>query len=105
VALSLSELMDFLAKHTQMYVHPVSFATVQSYLHGLSAGLQLAGVEYTWEEYRAAAEARGWDPRGNIGIVRDFTNKGLSDAEMVQELIAVEADAYTRALGRANEPT
>ncbi len=59
MALSLSEIMDFLAKRPQMFVHPVSFATVQSYLRGLSAGLRFAGIEYTWEEYRAAAEARG----------------------------------------------
>jgi len=33
-----------------MFVHPVSFETVKGYLRGLSAGLQFAGIEYTWEE-------------------------------------------------------
>jgi hypothetical protein len=83
-----------------MFVHPVSFATVHAYLKGLTAGLRFAGIGYTWEDYHAASAARGWDARGNIGIVRDFATKGLSDEEMVVELIAVEADAYSRALAR-----
>jgi hypothetical protein len=100
VSLGLPELLDCLAKRTHLFVDPVTFATVQGYFRGLSAGLRFAGVEYTWDEYHGAAEARGWDPRGNIGIVRDFTRRGLSDAEMVRELIAVETDAYMRALAR-----
>lgn len=97
---SLPELLDCLAKRPQMFAHPVTFATIQAYLRGLAAGLRFAGVEWSWDDYQAAAEARGWDPRGNIGILRDFTSKGLSDADMVRELIAVEADAYMRSLAR-----
>lgn len=102
MALDLPQLLDFFAKRPGMFVDPVCFATVNGYLRGLSAGLGIAGIEYTWEEYHAAAQARGWDPRGNIGIVRDFTSKGLSDEEMVGELIAVEVDAYSRALTRVD---
>lgn len=97
---SLPELLDCLAKRPQMFAHPVTFGTIQAYLCGLAAGLRFAGVEWSWDDYHAAAEERGWDPRGNIGILRDFTRKGLSDEEMVRELIAVEADAYLRALAR-----
>lgn len=71
-------------------------------MHGLSAGLTFAGIKYTWEDYLAASESRGWDPRGNIGIERDFMLKGLSDEQMVQELVAVETQAYTRVLDRMN---
>ena len=101
---SLPELLDCLAKRPQMFVHPVTFPTVRAYLAGLAAGLRLTGAAWSWDEYNAAAEARGWDPTGNIGILRDFTRKGLSDAEMVRELIAVEADAYARAAVRAAKP-
>jgi hypothetical protein len=99
----LPELLDCFAKRPWMFVYPVSFATVKGYLRGLSAGLHFAGIEYTWEEYLAAAESRGWDSRGSMGIERDFTRYGLSDEEMVKELIAVEVDAYTQALTRANK--
>ena len=101
---SLPELFDCLAKRPQMFVHPVTFATVRGYLTGLATGLRFAGVEWSWDDYHAAAQARGWDPTGNIGILRDFTRKELSDAEMVRELIAVEADAYARAAARFGKP-
>lgn len=87
-----------------MYVGLASFISVRAYLHGLSAGLNFAGIKYTWEDYLAAAESRGWDPRGNIGIERDFIRKGLSDEQMVQELVAVETQAYTRVFDRLNGP-
>jgi hypothetical protein len=103
VASSLLQLLDSLAKRPQVYVaSPVCYATVKSYLNGLAGGLRLTGIEYPWDDDRAAAEDRGWDPRGNIGILRDFMNKGLTDEQMVQELIAVEAAAHAKALARTN---
>jgi hypothetical protein len=40
VSIGLPELLDCLAKRPHMFVHPVTFATVQGYLRGLSAGLR-----------------------------------------------------------------
>jgi hypothetical protein len=99
------DLLDGLAKRPQLYVHPVNFATVQSFLTGLSIGCRYAGIDYVPEDYHAAAEARGFDPYGSEGIVRDFRRKGLSDEEMVGALIAVTRDAYARAVARATPPT
>jgi hypothetical protein len=98
--MSLQELLDSLAKTPQVFVHPVSFTNVRDYLRGLTAGLELAGIEYTFDEYFEAAQSLAWDPKGNIGIERDFRRKGLLDELMIQELIAVEARAYSRALSR-----
>jgi hypothetical protein len=55
----LPELLDWLTKRPHMFVNPVSFATIQAYLRGLQAGCRFAGIEYSWEDYHAAAEARG----------------------------------------------
>ena len=96
------EHLESLAKLTDMYVHPVSFATVQSYLHGLSAGCEFAGIAYSTEEYLAAAKALGWDARGSIGILGDFRRKGITDNDMVKALIAAEIGAYRMALARIN---
>lgn len=100
--MTLLEHLDSVAKRPAMYVGLVSFVSVRAYLHGLSAGLGFFGIKYTRDDYLAAAESRGWDPRGNIGIQRDFLRKGLSDDQMVQELIAVEAQAYSRFLTRVD---
>jgi hypothetical protein len=99
-------LLDFLeefAKRPQMWVGTVTFIPVLNYLRGLRDGCEFAGIEYSWEHYLAAAESRGWDPRGNIGIERDFIRKGLSDEEMARELIAVEIEAYRRAMEDSND--
>jgi hypothetical protein len=90
----LFRLFDSLAKRPDMWVHPVSFYSIRTYLHGLAAGLKFFGVEYSWEHYHAAALARGFDPRGAIAIKRDFDAKGLTDEAMIEVYIAIEADAY-----------
>jgi hypothetical protein len=40
------DLLIALAKRPEMYVHPVSFATVQSFLTGLAFGCRYANIEY-----------------------------------------------------------
>jgi len=97
---NLTELFDSLAKRPQMYVSRVSFDTIRAFLGGLAVGLRCAGFEWMLDDHHAAATTRGWDARGNIGIEREFIGQGLSDAEMVREFIAVEADAYRRAIAR-----
>ncbi len=104
----LTELLDSLALRPAMYAGGASFDTVRTFLSGLSVGLEWTGIRWTWDEYFAAAQARGWDPRGSTGIERDFREHGLSDEEMIMELVAVEKDAYARALqqlGKAQEPS
>jgi hypothetical protein len=86
-----------------MWVGTVTFIPVLNYLRGLRDGWSFSGIDYSWEHYLAAAESRGWDPRGNIGIERDFIREGLSDEEMARELIAVEIEAYRRAMADENE--
>jgi hypothetical protein len=95
--------LDSLAKRPEMFVHPVSFFTIRSYLHGLEAGLKFFGIQYTWEHYESAANAHGFDPRGSIGILQDFREEGLSDQQMVDALIAIEADSYRKALSESSK--
>jgi hypothetical protein len=96
----LFELLDHLAKRPSMHVGTLSVATVKSYLHGLYAGCELAGMEYTSDEYYAAAQSLGWDPRGAIGVLRDFQRNGLTEDAIIRELIAIERAAYALAFAR-----
>ena len=73
---NLPKLFDGLAKRPEVYVHPVTFATVRGYLAGLATGLRFAGVEWSWDDYQAAAVPWGWDPRGNIGILGGLQPQG-----------------------------
>ena len=97
---TLMDILDSLAQRPQMFVGQASCSMVQSYLNGLSAGLRFAGTSYTQEEYRVAAQSRGWRIVSGLGIRGDFDEHGLSDTEMVRELVAVEIDAYRRAAAR-----
>lgn len=90
------KLLENLSRRPQMYVHPVEIATIQSYLKGLGAGCALAGLRVPCEVYGEVAAARGWKFRAT-GIVWHMREKQLSDDAIIQELIAVEAEAYRRA--------
>ena len=83
------------AKRPGMYVNPVGVATVESFLTGLSAGLACAGLVYDQEVYKAVAASRGWKWRAT-GIVWHMREKGLSEEAIIQELIAIECEAYSR---------
>ncbi len=76
-----------------MYVAPVEVATVQSYLHGLEAGCSFGGLTVSREVYIEAAANRGWKFQAT-GIVWHMRKKGLDDLAIIQELIAVEAEAF-----------
>ena len=87
------ELLESLSKRPQMYVHPVEIATIQSYLHGLEAGCHLSGLKISHAARGAAASTRGWT-FSQTGIVWHMKEKQLTDEQIVQELIAVEAEAF-----------
>jgi hypothetical protein len=90
------ELLDSLSRRTAMYVHPVDISTVQSYLHGLEDGCRLGGLEVSRDAYVAAAASRGWEFRAT-GIVWHMESKGFAKEAVIQELIAVEVEAFRRA--------
>lgn len=97
---SLEVIFEHLAKRPHMLTGYGSFQCVWAYLKGLRHGLQFMGVDYTLRDYGTAAKSRGWDHRGASGIRRDFELHSLSDDEKASELVAVERDAYVRALKR-----
>ncbi len=93
------ELLEHFANRTGMYFHPVEVATVQSFLTGLQAGCSLSGLSVSREVYEQAAASRGWTLRAS-GIVWHMRAKKLADAAVVQELIAVQAEAFRLAAER-----
>jgi hypothetical protein len=91
-------LLAHFADNLAMYVHPVEITTVQSYLHGLVAGASIGGFTVSREVYVQAAASRGWEFRAT-GIVWHMREVGLSDAGIIRELIAVQAEAFRLAAG------
>jgi hypothetical protein len=90
------QLLEGLSRRAGMYIQPVDIYNLQSDLYGLEAGCSLGGLTITREVYAAAASARGWKQRAT-GIVWHMQARGLSAEAIIQELIAVEAEAFRRA--------
>ncbi len=99
------ELLAGVAKRPQMYVHQATLRPVRDFLYGLRAGCGFGGLAFTREEYAAAGAARGWRTDGAIGILWHLEASGLPETTLIQELIAIEIDAYRRAAARAGENT
>jgi hypothetical protein len=92
------QMLDHVLKHlelfearTSMYVPGVNVATVQSYLHGLQAGCALGGLVVSMDLYLQVAATRGWR---SANIVRYMQSKGLDDAAIIRELIALQAEVF-----------
>jgi len=97
---SILELLDSLSRRTAMYVNPVDISTVQGYLRGLEAGCRIGGLDVPRDLYVEAAASRGWKFRAT-GIVWHMESKGYTKEAVIQELIAVEAEAFRRAAANA----
>ena len=90
------QLLESLAKRPQFYVAPVEIATIQSYLQGLRGGCMIAGLLVTNEIVADAATSRGWR-FCSIGYIWHLKEKNLTDEQIIQEMIAVEIEAYRMA--------
>lgn len=72
-----------------MYVHPVNVETVQSFLAGFYVGCGACGFEIDLSHRWEAQVARGWE-RQPDGPVSQMERKGMSEAEIMDELIEIE---------------
>ena len=102
---NLKEIVDHLShfsKRPGMYVRPLDVAHVESYLQGLRNGCAFGGLEVSRELYQQVTEARGWKWRAT-GILWHMWSKKLSEEAIIQELVAIEMDAYREATKTLNE--
>lgn len=91
---SVDRLIEYLRsfqKRKPMYVHPVTVPTVQAFLWGFKTGCHALGFELDPELWWTAQEARGWE-RSPSGPVPQMEARGLSETEIMGELIAIEID-------------
>ncbi|QEH35579.1 hypothetical protein OJF2_41320 [Aquisphaera giovannonii] len=89
---SVDRLVEYLRafqKRKPMYVHPVDVKAVQNFLIGFEVGCHACGFEIDREFWWAAQEARGWDRR-SVGPIPQMEAKGMSEAEIMDELVEIE---------------
>lgn len=75
-----------------MFMHPTGEASAQNFLSGFGAACYAFGVTLSLEHRRQAAADRGWSfpSTGPAGQMRE---RGYTEAQVVDELIAIEIQA------------
>jgi hypothetical protein len=74
----------------KMYVQPVDLANVQSFLCGFAVGCLAADFDLPYELRDRAQESRGWNLSHGLGPVPQMRERGMSDEEIMDELIEIE---------------
>jgi hypothetical protein len=74
-----------------MYVQPANLATVQSFLTGFATGCLVCGYDIHRDLGSGLKEVRGWEWNA-VGPIPQMRAKGLSEEEIMDELIEIEAD-------------
>jgi hypothetical protein len=84
-----------------VWAHPASFLgraddpqRAETFIDGFRLACQAFGHDGDPEAFRAVWKARGWERRGTP-LVRQMRERGMSESEIVQELLAIEV-AYWR---------
>ena len=85
----LGMLQGFLERPLE-YVQPVEIPTVEAFLYGVRASCRFCGVS---SDLFKAMESRGWEPLA-ASIEPQCRAAGMDDAAIIQELIALELDAF-----------
>ncbi len=99
----LVEVLRSFQKRTGMYVHPVNTRSVQNFLMGFEAGCLAFGFEFDRELWFKVGESRGWK-RAPEGPSSPMAAKGLSEHEIMNELIEIEIETFRELGKRATQP-
>jgi len=67
------------------------------FLHGLQMACSIAGLKCGYDDvYRDVAIERGWIWLVASGALPSMKEKGLSDLEIIKELLSIEIEAWKR---------
>jgi hypothetical protein len=88
------ELFEAVWARPLMYFGKYDTDAVVLFTHGLYMSLSLTNHSFpALEIYREVSKNRGWHFNA-LGIVPDMKAKGLSNEEMVKELVSVEIEVW-----------
>lgn len=86
------QVLESFRQRKHMYLSPVTAHTAETYLAGFQTGCFASGI--IWD-YREAGIERGWEMNA-AGPVPEMQGRGLSDDEIIDELIAIHIAAIQR---------
>ena len=73
-----------------MFMGETTIRGTQIYLSGMYSVLVLIGIVFTSDIRVKAVESRGWEFYANTGLYLYLQEQGLSEEQIVQELLLIE---------------
>ena len=84
------EILEAFRTRKDMYIDPVCPEEAEKWLYGFDVGCFACGVQIEWQ---IALEKRGWELRSTTSPIHEMRVKGLSDEQIIDELVALREDA------------
>lgn len=92
------EILQSVRERKEMYFQPISVEAANNFLGGIWVTCFAFGV-CTHEDWDAAIKLRGWEVL-SIGPTREMRVRGLSEEQMIDELIEIQIAALRLAAAR-----
>jgi hypothetical protein len=100
--MAILEMLAFIRKRPGMYIGEPTPATIGLFMHGFLTGCMACGLKASWRDFDDVAGRHGWSQSNLLKAMHD---KGLSEQEIVDGVIALYEQVISEALARAQLPT
>src|SRR5262245_16180737 len=94
----LLQLLQRLQQNTEMFLYPLTLPSLENYLNGFRGACAACGFEANRKLRQQVIEKRGWkfSAAGPAGQMKE---KGMTEAAMMSELIAIEIELLQKLRG------
>ena len=85
--------LENMRQRQPMYLEAVNIEAMVNFIHGFNLGIFTLGFKIPDMVYEQAYKQRGWEYTAR-GAWQDMRDRGLSEETIMDELLAVEMDAW-----------
>ena len=90
--------LENVMRRPQIYIGKIESKSLEHYLQGFRDVAHLFAYMKYWEKYLRIVEEvaydRGWP--GSLDFVKEIRTRGLSEKEIIEEMLAVEIESWKR---------
>jgi hypothetical protein len=90
--------LENVMRRPQIYIGKIESKSLEHYLQGFRDAAHLFAYMKYWEKYLRIVEKvaydRGWP--GSLDFVKEIRTRGLSEKEIIEEMLAVEIESWKR---------
>jgi hypothetical protein len=101
---ALIERLENVRERKGMNMSPVDGQAAQNFVFGFSVAAGVLRLQRKNEIWLKAGEKRGWKIQG-VGPIPEMRERGLSDEEIADEVLAIEIEPWRLWLSENEKPT